>query len=115
MANRRLNETVYVGVYLARLELPWARSLKEKRSVVKPVVERLKARFPVSVARLDGLNAHAWEVIGASALSSDAGWLEGLLNSVDLFVRSMAECRVTASRIELSPWSGLDEAPAELE
>lgn len=108
MANRHRNETVYVGVYLARLELPWARSLKEKRAVVKPVTEKLKVRFPVSVARLEGLNAHTWEVIGASALSSDAVWLEGLLNSVDAFVRSIAECRVSASRIELAPWPNLD-------
>lgn len=110
MARRGASETVYVGVYLARLELPWAQSLKEKRAVVKPVTERLKARFPVSVARLDGLNARGWEVIGATALSSDAVWLRQLLDSVDAFVRDMADCRVSMSRIELTPWPGLDEA-----
>ncbi|CAN5546669.1 hypothetical protein BH24DEI1_BH24DEI1_16490 [soil metagenome] len=42
-----MSSNVYIGVYLARLETPWARSLKEKRALIKPVAERLKARFPV--------------------------------------------------------------------
>ncbi|HEX2865023.1 MAG TPA: DUF503 family protein, partial [Deinococcales bacterium] len=49
-----MSARAFVGVYQARLVMPWVRSLKEKRSLVKPVTERLKARFPVSVARLDG-------------------------------------------------------------
>ena len=97
--------TIYVGVYLARLEVPWASSLKEKRGLVLPITEKLKARFPVSVARLDGLESHTWELIGVTALSSDAVWLEGMLNKVDDFVRSRIE--VTARSIELEQWEGL--------
>jgi uncharacterized protein len=54
----------YTGLYTVRLGMPWVQSLKEKRALVRPVVERLKARFPVSVARLAGLNDHDFEVIG---------------------------------------------------
>ena len=97
--------TLYIGVYLARLSTPWARSLKEKRGLVLPITEKLKARFPVSVARLDGLESHTWELVGAIALSSDAVWLEGMLNKVDDFVSSRIE--VTARSLELEPWEGL--------
>ena len=48
------------------LEMPWVASLKEKRSLIKPVTEKLKVRFPVSVARLAGLDAHEWELIGGN-------------------------------------------------
>ncbi|WP_287417455.1 DUF503 family protein, partial [Oceanithermus sp.] len=44
----------YVGVFTARLETPWVGSLKEKRAVIRPVMERIKARFPVSAARVAG-------------------------------------------------------------
>ena len=77
---------VYVGVLLFTLETPGVRSLKEKRSLILPVTERLKARFPVSVARLDGLEAHDWERIGVSAISADAGWLERTLAGARSFV-----------------------------
>ena len=97
---------IYIGVYLARLETPWASSLKEKRGLVLPVTEKLKARFPVSVARLDGLESHTWELIGVTALSSDAVWLEGMLNKVDDFVSSRVE--VTARSLELERWEGLE-------
>ncbi len=98
---------VYIGVYLVRLEMPWVRSLKEKRSLVKPVAEKLKARFPVSVARLDGLDSHDWELLGVTAISSDAVWLEGLLGKVAAFVEA-GDCRVGYSSMEIELWTDLD-------
>lgn len=98
---------VYVGVFQARLEMPWVHSLKEKRALVKPVVERLKVRFAVSAARLDGLDAHDWETIGVTALSSDRAVLEALLQKVEAFVAAQGEYRVSESRIDLELWEGL--------
>ncbi|HHO56411.1 MAG TPA: DUF503 domain-containing protein [Trueperaceae bacterium] len=77
---------MYVAVYVARLETPWVKSLKEKRSIIKPITEKLKTRFPVSVARLNGLNNHHWEEIGLSAISYDKNWLEQLLINCDDFI-----------------------------
>lgn len=103
-------ESTYLGVYLAELSMPWVRSLKEKRALVKPVTEKLKVRFPVSVARLAGLDAHGWERIGAVAISNDPRWLESLLGDVHGFVLSHGDFRVTRSslRVELwdEPWEG---------
>ena len=94
---------VYVGVLLVTLETPAVHSLKEKRSLILPITERLKARFPVSVARLDGLNAHAWERIGVSAISADPGWLERVLGSALAFVEGRG-LGVRASSIEVDVW-----------
>jgi uncharacterized protein len=94
---------VYVGVLLVTLELPGVRSLKEKRSLILPVTERLKARFPVSVARLDGLDAHAWERIGVSAISADRVWLERTLGSALAFVQGRG-LGVRASSLDVEVW-----------
>ncbi len=80
------------------------KSLKEKRGLIKPVVEKLKVRFPVSAARLDGLNAHDWELIGVSAISHDAVWLEGLLNRVGDFVAAHSGATVAESSVEIERW-----------
>lgn len=42
-----------VGVYTFEVLLPGARSLKDKRQVVRRIKERLRSRFNVSVAELD--------------------------------------------------------------
>lgn len=94
---------VYVGVLLVRLATPWARSLKEKRSLVKPVSEGLKSRFPVSVARLAGVDDHDWELLGVSALSADRVWLEGMLNKCLDFIRSR-EVEVAAFQLDIDRW-----------
>jgi uncharacterized protein len=91
----------YIGVYTARLEMPWVSNLKEKRALIRPVTERLKARFPVSVARLDGLDAHDWEIIGVVSISHDATWLDGLLQNVADFVAGNGEYNVCDETFEV--------------
>ncbi|MEW6420254.1 MAG: DUF503 family protein [Deinococcota bacterium] len=84
----------YVGVLIVRVEMPWVTNLKEKRALVRPVVERLKARYPLTVARLDGLDAHDWEVIGVATLSNDYGWVEETLRMAADFIAREGEYRV---------------------
>jgi uncharacterized protein len=98
---------VYIGVYLVRLEMPWARSLKEKRSLVKPISEKLKARFPVSVARLGGLDSHDWELLGVTAISSDAAWLEAMLAKAAAFVEA-GDCRIGYRSLEIELWADVE-------
>ncbi|MGL4610050.1 MAG: DUF503 domain-containing protein [Trueperaceae bacterium] len=95
---------IYIGIYLADLAMPWVTSLKEKRAMVLPVTEKLKVRFPVSVARLDGLNAHDWERIGVTVISHDAVWLEGVLSKVHDFVVSHGSYEVTVLEQTVEVW-----------
>ncbi len=85
----------YVGMLRLRLEMPWVSNLKEKRALVRPVVDRLKARFPLTVGRIDGLNAHTWEVIVIVTVSSDYAWVEETLNMAADFVAAQGEYQIT--------------------
>ena len=91
----------YIGIYTARLEMRFVSSLKEKRALIRPVTERLKARFPVSVARLDGLDAHDWELIGVVSIHHEAIWLEELLQNVSGFVAGHGEYTVADETFEI--------------
>ncbi|MER3479258.1 MAG: DUF503 domain-containing protein [Meiothermus sp.] len=84
----------YLGVYTARLEMPWVRSLKEKRALVKPAVERLRSRFPVSAARLAGQDDHGWEVVGFAVMGYDGVWVETILREAADFLAAQAEYEV---------------------
>lgn len=94
---------VYVGVLLVEIATPWAQSLKEKRALVMPVTERLKSRFPVSVARLAGLNEHHWELFGMTALSHDPVWLQGMLGKALAFVEASG-VGVSRSQLDVEAW-----------
>lgn len=94
---------VWVGVLLVELETPGLSSLKQKRALVKPIVERLKARFPLSVSRLEGLDVYDWERIGASAISHDPEWLQGVLGKALAFVEAQG-LRVRTSSVEVEAW-----------
>ncbi len=76
----------YVGIFTARLETPWVKSLKQKRAVIRPVMERIKARFPVSAARISGLDDHGWEEVGFSVIGNDPVWVNSVLDAVEQFL-----------------------------
>ena len=92
----------YVGVLTVRLEMPWVSNLKEKRAMVRPVVERLKSRFPLTVARLDGLDAHDWEVIGVATLSNDYAWVQETLKMAADYIASEGEYTVVEENVEIT-------------
>ena len=94
---------IYVGVLTVRFDTPFVRSLKEKRSLIKPITEALKAKFPVSVARLDGLDAHDWERIGVAAIAADAEWLRGMLDKASAFIASRG-VPIGASALDIDVW-----------
>ena len=53
------------------LRASWVHSLKEKRMVVKSIVQRLKNKFNVSVGEVDEQDIHQIIVIGISAVCGD--------------------------------------------
>ncbi len=94
----------YVGLYVARLEMPWVKSLKEKRALVRPAIERLRARYPVSAARLEGQNAHTWEVVGLTLIGHDPAWIEEVLEKAAAFLAAQGEYRVAEEGLEVLLW-----------
>ncbi len=62
---------VTIGVVLT-LRLPAARSLKDKRAVVRSLVERLRGRLGVTAAEVGALDAPRRAEVGFAVVSGDA-------------------------------------------
>ncbi len=77
-----------VGILTIHLHLPGCRSIKEKRSVVKPLVSRLHREFNVSAAEMDKQDAWQQTVIGCSMVGNDSAHLERSLQAVARWVES---------------------------
>lgn len=87
-----------VGACLIRLRLPENHSLKEKRRVVKSVVERVKVRFGVAAAEV-GSN-DLWQIadIGVSCVSGSSAHAAAILGNVVSFVE---ESRLDAELLDV--------------
>lgn len=68
------------------LHVPESRSLKAKRSVVRPIVDGLRHRFHVSVAEVDHQDQWQRAAIAVALVAESSSQLERLLDSVERFV-----------------------------
>ena len=57
-----------IGVYTFELHLPMARSLKDKRQVLRRLKDRLRSRFNVAVTELEE-HAELWQRAGLAVVS----------------------------------------------
>lgn len=90
-----------VGVCSISLSIHEANSLKEKRHVLKSIIERLKSRFNVSVAET-GLN-DKWQAaeIGVACVSNDRVQIDRTMNSIINFIENDYRVEVTDISIEI--------------
>jgi uncharacterized protein YlxP (DUF503 family) len=66
-------------------------SLKEKRSVVRPIVGELRRRFEVAAAETDHLDLHRRSAIGVSVVAADAAHCGEVLDECERFVAGRPE------------------------
>lgn len=77
-----------VGVMTAQLSLHGIASLKDKRSIVKSLIGRLKSRFNISIAEVDRQDSKTIAVIGVAVVSNDARFIDQQLDAILGFMRN---------------------------
>ncbi len=76
-----------VAVCTVELEF-YAQSLKDKRSVIKPILARVREHFNVSAAEVDDLDAWQRSTLAFAAVSNDAPYVQGLLAKVVNYIET---------------------------
>lgn len=84
-----------VGILTFELHLPSARSLKEKRKVVKAMIDRIHARLRVSIAETDFHDLHQRAEISVALVTRNAGELERLMEGIRQIADDEPEAMVT--------------------
>jgi uncharacterized protein YlxP (DUF503 family) len=92
---------IHVAVGRVHLDLPGCHSLKAKRKVIRPLVQRLRDRFGVSAAEVGYHDMWHSSVIALAATGGDAGQLDGLMQDAMAFVRRNADAVVVDLRVEV--------------
>ncbi len=87
---------LHIGVLQFSLEIAYADSLKDKRSVLTSLRQRLRRSHNISIAEIDDQDEWTTATLGIAAAGSDVAQINSLL---DRIVNTLEEWR-TASLID---------------
>jgi uncharacterized protein YlxP (DUF503 family) len=97
---------MFVGVLRLTLHLPDPGSLKSKRHLLRSAIDRVKAKYNVSIAEVGANDLWQRAVVGVSAVGNDHAFVNESLDKVADFVASMhgGQIQVTGREIEIVPY-----------
>ena len=98
---------MYVGSLEFDLLLGDVHSLKEKRSLIRPVVAELRRRFDVSAAETGHLDLHRRAQVGVAIVAPDAGHCREVLDACERLVAERPEVELLETRLRV--WDDEDE------
>ncbi|MFD9982867.1 DUF503 domain-containing protein [Streptomyces massasporeus] len=92
---------MYVGTLSFDLLLGDVHSLKEKRSLVRPIVAELQRKYGVSAAETGNQDLHRRAEIGLAVVSGEPGHLSDVLDRCERLVAGRPEVELLSVRRRL--------------
>jgi uncharacterized protein YlxP (DUF503 family) len=93
---------MYVGALTLDVLLGDVRSLKQKRSAVRPLIAEVQRRYPgVAVAETGHLDLHRRAEIGVAVVSASAGNCKEVLDACERLVAFRPEIELLSARHRL--------------
>ena len=89
---------VWIGALELDLLLGEVFSLKQKRSLVRPLVAEIRRRFEVSAAEVDHLDLHRRTGVGVAVVAADRAHVVEVLDAVEALVARRPEMELLATR-----------------
>lgn len=92
---------MFTGTLCADVHLGDVRSLKEKRSAVRPIVAEIQRRFGVSVAETGYHDLYRRAEIGVAVVSGEAQRCREVLDAVERMLAGRPEIEILGVRRQL--------------
>lgn len=93
---------MWVGMIEFDLRLGEVRSLKDKRSVLRPLIADVRRKFAISVAEVDHLDLHRRAGLGVALVSSERSHVVEVLDAVERLVAYRPEIELLSARRTLA-------------
>lgn len=90
-----------VGTCKVYLRAEWVLSLKDKRMVVKRIVEKTKHKFNVSVAEIEMQDVHKEIAIGFACVTNEVSHANSIIDNVINFIENNTDAVVEDIVIEI--------------
>jgi uncharacterized protein YlxP (DUF503 family) len=85
----------YISLLTIELMIPWARSLKDKRSAVRGLKDRLRSRFNASVTEVAYQDKWQRAIVAVCIINSDRRQLESDMTRVRQLCQEAKDLQVT--------------------
>ena len=92
---------MWIGWLELDLLLGDVHSLKEKRSVVRPIVAELRRRFAVAAAEVGHQDLHRRVQVGVATVAGDAGQVTDVLDACERLLAERPEVTLLSTRRQL--------------
>ena len=90
-----------IGLLTLKLHFPEAQSLKDKRFVLRSLLDRMRNRFNVSAAEVDDQDLWQSAVVAVAHVNTDRGHADSTLSSVLQMVESESSLQVVDVQTEI--------------
>lgn len=100
LAQGRILPPMVVSYMRVDMALPSARSLKDKRSVIRSIADKVRHSFRVSIAEVDDQDLWGNATLGIAVVGNDAAFGEAVLRKVLEFIASHPEVDVRGALSE---------------
>ena len=90
-----------VGTLSVKLMIREARSLKDKRRILRSLKDNLRNRHNVSVAEVDSLDSRQQAVLGFAMVANDAQYVDGALARIVNYIRAFRPVQLVDYEVEI--------------
>lgn len=90
-----------VGLCTVELFVAGSRSLKDKRQVLHSLKDRLRDKFNLSIAEVDGQDLWQKAVLGMACVANDGGYVNQVLEQALNMIRGMPAVEIVRAKQEL--------------
>jgi uncharacterized protein YlxP (DUF503 family) len=93
--------SMHVGILSIRLRLSDTESLKDKRQIIKSLVQTTRQKFNVSIAEIDDLDSFRRATVGVASIANDKRFLNEVLDKIVDTVESNPAVEVVGVEMDL--------------
>jgi uncharacterized protein len=93
--------SIIVGLCTVELFISESQSLKDKRQVLLSLKDRLREKFNLSVAEVDGQDLWQKAVLGLACVAKEGRYVNQVCDQALNLIRSVPAVEIVQSRIEL--------------
>jgi len=90
-----------IGTCKLHLRAEWANSLKEKRTVVKSIIDKVKNKFNVSIAETENLDMHKDITLGFACVTNETRHAQSIMQNVLVFIENNTDASVVEVYTEI--------------
>jgi len=90
-----------VGLLTVELHIGWATTLKDKRRVLKSIVDRVRSKYNVSIAEVDNQDLWQRATLGVAVVSNETSHVNQMLETVVRSIEANGEADLIHYSVEI--------------